>query len=73
MVNQQRDPTPWTSHANYTTVDEITTGAEVLAGAFILNERPIVILFDFGASHDIMISTCAKRAKLSPVASRAPY
>jgi hypothetical protein len=46
---------------------------EVLAGTFFLNERPIIILFDSGASHDFMSSTCAKKAKLSLVASGAPY
>jgi predicted aspartyl protease len=54
-------------------VDEIPTGEEVLAGIFFLNEHPIIILFDSGASHDFMSSTCAKKAKLSLVASGAPY
>jgi hypothetical protein len=66
-------PAPWTGHANYTTVEEIPTGEEVLAGTVFLNERPIVILFDLGASHDFMSFTCAKKAKLSLVASGAPY
>jgi hypothetical protein len=44
-------------------------GEEVLAGMFFLNEHPIIILFDFGASHDVMSSTYAKKAKLSLVAS----
>jgi predicted aspartyl protease len=48
-------------------------GEEVLAGTFFLNEHPVIILFDSGASHDFMSSTCAKKAKLSLVASRAPY
>jgi hypothetical protein len=50
--------------ANYTTVEEIPTGEVVLAGTFFLNERPIVILFDSEASHDLMSFTCAKNAKL---------
>jgi hypothetical protein len=54
-------------------VDEIPTGEEVLAGMFFLNERPIIILFDSRASHDFMSSTCAKKEKLSLVASGAPY
>jgi hypothetical protein len=33
----------------------------------------ITILFDSRASHDFMSFTCAKKAKLSLVASRAPY
>jgi hypothetical protein len=54
-------------------VEEIPTGDQVLAGTFFLNEHPIIILFDLGASHDIMSFTCAKKAKLSLVASGAPY
>jgi predicted aspartyl protease len=54
-------------------MDEIPTGEEVLAGTFFLNERPIIILFDSGASHDIVSSTYAKRAKLSLVGSEVPY
>jgi hypothetical protein len=54
-------------------VDGIPTGEEVLAGMFFLNERPIVILFDSGASHDIMSSACAKKARLTLMASGASY
>jgi hypothetical protein len=77
MVNQQRGhqkgPAPQTGHANYTTMEEIPTGEKVLAGTFLLNECPIIILFDSGASHDFMSFTCAKKAKLSLVAFKAPY
>jgi hypothetical protein len=54
-------------------MEEILMGEFVLAGTFFLNEHPIIILFDSGASHDFMSSTCAKKAKLSLVASGAPY
>jgi hypothetical protein len=68
MVNQQRGqqkgPTPWTGRTNYTTVEEIPTGEEVLAGTFFLNEHPVIILFNSGALHDFMSSTSAKKAKL---------
>jgi hypothetical protein len=71
MVNQQRGhqkgPTPWVGHANYTTVEEIPMGEEVLAGMFSLNEHPVIILFDSGASHDFISSTCVKKAMLSMV------
>jgi hypothetical protein len=69
----QRGPAPRISHANYTTVEEISTGEEVLAGTFFLNEHPDIILFDYGASHNFMSSTCAKKAKLSLVVLGAPY
>jgi predicted aspartyl protease len=54
-------------------VDGIPTGEEVLAGTFFLNERHIIMLFDSGASHDFMSSTCAKMAKLTLMALGAPY
>jgi hypothetical protein len=77
MVNQQRGhqkyPMPWTGRANYSTVEEITTGEEVLAGTSFHNEHLVIILFSSGASQDFMSSTCAKKAKLSLVASGAPY
>jgi predicted aspartyl protease len=54
-------------------VDKIPTGEEVLAGMFFLNKHPIIILFDSGASHDFISSTCAKKVRLSMVATEAPY
>jgi hypothetical protein len=54
--------------ANYTTMEEIPMGEEVLAGTFFLNEHPVIILFNSGASHDFISSTCAKKVMLSTVA-----
>jgi hypothetical protein len=51
-------------------MEEIPTGEEVLAGPFFLSGRPIVILFDSGASHEFMSSVCVEKAKLSLVTSR---
>jgi hypothetical protein len=65
-------PCPWSINRG-TTVEEIRTGEEVLAGTFFLNKCSIIILFDSGASHDFVSFTCAKKAKLSLVASGAPY
>jgi hypothetical protein len=48
-------------------------GEEMLAGTFFLNEHPVIILFDSGALHDFISSTCAKKAMLSMVATEAPY
>jgi hypothetical protein len=72
-VNQHRGPALWTGRVNYTTVDGIPTGEEVLAGMFFLNECSIIILFDSRASHDFMSSTYAKKARLTLMASGAPY
>jgi hypothetical protein len=70
---QQRALAPRSSHANYTTVKEIHMREQVLEGTFYLNEGPIVIVFDSVASHDFMSCTCAKKAKLTLVASGMPY
>jgi predicted aspartyl protease len=45
----------------------------VLVGTFSLNEHLDIILFDSGASHDFICSTCAKKVMLSMVAMEAPY
>jgi hypothetical protein len=66
-------PTSRIGHVNYTIVDGIPTGEEVLAGTFFLNKHLIVILFDSEASHDFMSSTCAKKVRLTLVSSGAPY
>jgi hypothetical protein len=54
-------------------VDEIPIVEEVLSGMFFLNECRIIILFDSGALHDFMSSTCAKKAKLTLVALGMPH
>jgi hypothetical protein len=72
-VNQHRGPASPTGRVNYTTVEGIPTGEEVLAGTFFLNERPIVILFVSRASHDFMSSTYAKKARLTLMTLGASY
>jgi predicted aspartyl protease len=54
-------------------VEDIPTGEKVLVGTFFLNDQPIIILFDSGASHDFMSSTSAKKARLTLVASGTSY
>jgi hypothetical protein len=77
MVNQQRGhqkgPAPREGHANYTIMEEILMWEEVLAGTFFLNEHPVIILFNSGALHDFISSTCAKKAMLSAVTTEALY
>jgi hypothetical protein len=54
-------------------MEEIPIGEEVLVGMFLLNEHPVLILFNSGVSHDFISSTYAKKASLSMVATEAPY
>ena len=38
-------------------MEEITSGEVVIAGMFLVNHNPIVVLFDYGASHSFMSPT----------------
>jgi hypothetical protein len=46
-------------HANFTTLEEIPLGEEVLASTFFLYEHLINIMFDSGASRDFLNLACA--------------
>jgi hypothetical protein len=43
-----------TGHVNYTTMEDISEGEQVLAGTFSLNGHLMVIMFDSGATHDFI-------------------
>jgi hypothetical protein len=59
--------------ANFTTLEEIPLGDEVLAGMFFLYEQPIIIPFDSGASHDFLSLACAQKANVTLYATQVPY
>jgi hypothetical protein len=75
MVSQQRSkirvPIPKNGCVKYTTVQDIPEG--VLAGTFVFFGHPVITLFDSGASHDFMSSTCAKREKLALIVTKPSY
>jgi hypothetical protein len=48
-------------------VEEIPAGEVVTAGKFLVNDHPIVVLFDSGASHSFVSSTFASEHKLDQV------
>jgi hypothetical protein len=47
---------------NYTTMEEIPKGEQVLTGMFSLNGHPTIVLFDSGATHDFISKTCTQNA-----------
>jgi hypothetical protein len=59
--------------ANFTTLEEIPLGEEVLAGMFFLYEHPVIILFDSRASHDFLSLACAQKAGLTLYTTQVPY
>jgi hypothetical protein len=61
----QRGPAPRTGHANYTTVEEIPTGEEVLAGTFFLNEHPVINIMDYYKNYLVLlIVACSPLMKI---------
>jgi hypothetical protein len=59
--------------ANFTTLEAIPLGEEVLGSTFFLYEHPIIILLNFGASHDFLSLACARKVELSLCATTTPY
>jgi hypothetical protein len=62
-----------TSHVNYTTMEDIPEGEQVLAGMFSLNGHPAIILFDSGASHDFISRSCTQKSQMAIEYLPAPY
>jgi hypothetical protein len=59
--------------ANFTTLEEIPLGGEVLVGTFFLYEHLIIILFDSGALHDFLSLACAQKVGVTLCATQVPY
>jgi hypothetical protein len=49
---------------NYTAMEDIPEGEQVLAGMFSLNGHPATVLFDSGASHDFISKACTQKHQL---------
>jgi hypothetical protein len=62
-----------TGHVNYTTMEDIPEGEQVLAGTFSLNGYPVVILFDFGSTHDIISKAYTQKHQLVIELICTPY
>jgi hypothetical protein len=62
-----------TGHVNYTTLEDVPEGEQVLAGMFSLNGHPIIISFDSGATHDFISRACAQKHHLGIQHSDSPY
>jgi hypothetical protein len=48
-------------------VEEIPTGEVVTAGKFLVNDHPVVVLFNSGASHSFVSSTFASEWNLNVI------
>jgi hypothetical protein len=54
-----------TGRVNYTTLEDIPEGEQVLVGTFSLNGYPAVVLFDSGDTHDFITKAYTQRCQLS--------
>jgi hypothetical protein len=64
---------PRTGHVNYTTVEDVPEGEQVLTGTFSFHGHPIVILVDSGASHDFISKVCTQKCQLVFEHMSTPY
>jgi hypothetical protein len=62
-----------TGRINYTTLEDVLEGEQVLAGMFTLNGHPIVILFYSGATHNLISKACTKSRWLTITHLSTPY
>ncbi|WVZ76033.1 hypothetical protein U9M48_024038 [Paspalum notatum var. saurae] len=56
-----RDSAPREGRVHYTHIDQIPEGEPVLASTFLVNEHPIVVLFDSGATHTFVSRSYATK------------
>jgi hypothetical protein len=62
-----------TGHVNYTTMEDIPEGEQVLTGTFSLNGYSAVVLFNSGATHDFITKACTQRCQFSIHHIDTPY
>ena len=61
-----------TGRVNYTTLEDVTDGTQVMTGMFSVNQRRVV-LFDSGASHTFISEACVTRLNLQVICIKRPY
>jgi hypothetical protein len=51
---------------NLTTLVELPEGAPITTGTFYIDYKPIIILFDSGATHSFISNKCFSQVGLDP-------
>ena len=62
-----------TGRVNYTTLEEVPEGTQVMAGTFSINQCPVTVLFDSGASHNFISEACVARLHLQVTCLEKSY
>jgi hypothetical protein len=58
---------------NFTTLAELPDGAPVMSGTFSIYHKPVVTLFDSGATHSFISSNCGTRLGLESCSIQGSY
>jgi hypothetical protein len=58
---------------NFTTMSDIPEGASVLTGTFSINDTPVKILFDFGATHSFLSENLLRKLGLRGSHTKSAY
>jgi hypothetical protein len=63
-----------TSRINYTTMEDVPKGEQVLVRTFSVNGYPIIIiLFNSGATHNFISKSCTQKSQLAIMHLSTPY
>jgi len=71
--NKKKTAPAKTGRVNYTALEEVTDGTQVMTGMFSINQCPVVVLFDSGASHTFISEACVARLNLPITHMDKPY
>jgi hypothetical protein len=58
---------------NFTTLAELPDGAPVMSGTFSIHHKPVVTLFDSGATHSFISNNCGARKGLDLCPTQGSY
>jgi predicted aspartyl protease len=63
----------WQGRINFTTLTELSDGAPVISGKFSVHHKPVVTLFDSGATHSFISNNCGTRIGLDLSSTQGSY
>jgi hypothetical protein len=58
---------------NFTTLAELLEGAPIMTGTFSIDYKPVIILFDSGATHSFISDQCGARVGLDSCQAKGSY
>jgi hypothetical protein len=58
---------------NFTTLAELPDGAPIMSGTFFIHHKPVVTLFDSGATHSFISNNCSTRIGLDLCPTKGSY